>query len=155
MSDMKILARAILAIAVTIAAMSTAHAFWGGEPKDLAPENGSLRIPLSEIGDGKAHFFRTQANDGTTVVFFTLKSGDGVIRAAVDACDVCYRSGKGYRQEGNFMVCENCGMKFRSDRINDVSGGCNPAPLKRAVEGDHLVIDMRDINAMSWYCKYK
>jgi uncharacterized membrane protein len=152
---MKHLSRAILAIAITLATISAAHAFWGGGTTDLAPENGFLRIPLSEISDGKAHFFRTKADDGTAVTFFTLKSGDGVIRAAIDACDVCYRSGKGYRQEGDFMVCENCGMKFRSDRINEVSGGCNPAPLKRIIEGGHLVIDMKDINDMSWYCRYK
>ncbi|MBW1797764.1 MAG: DUF2318 domain-containing protein, partial [Deltaproteobacteria bacterium] len=67
----------------------------------------------------------------------------------------CYRSGKGYVQEGDFMVCTNCGRKFASTRINEVKGGCNPAPLKRKINGKDLVIEMKDINANSWYCKYK
>ena len=79
------------------------------------------------------------------VSFFTLKSRDGVIRAAIDACDVCFRTGKGYVQDGRFMVCENCGQKFISSRINIVKGGCNPAPLKREVIGEYLVIKMEDI----------
>lgn len=142
-------------VALVLFSMSSARAFLGSNVKILSPQEGALRIPLSEINNGQAHFFKVTADDGIPVTFFTLKSKDGIIRSAVDACDVCYRSGKGYRQEGDFMVCKNCGMKFRSDRINEVSGGCNPAPLKRVIEGDHLVIDMKDINAMSWYCKFK
>lgn len=46
-------------------------------------------------------------------------------------------------------------MKFASNRINDVKGGCNPAPLKRRIDDKNLVIEMNDINANSWYCKYK
>ena len=29
------------------------------------------------------------------------------------------------------MVCNNCGQKFSSDLINEIKGGCNPAPLER------------------------
>jgi uncharacterized membrane protein len=29
--------------------------------------------------------------------------------------------------------------------VNVVQGGCNPAPLKRAVEGDQVVIQVNDI----------
>ena len=75
--------------------------------------------------------------------------------AAIDACDVCYKAGKGYYQEGDNMVCRNCGRRFASNRINDVKGGCNPAPLNREVQGANLVITMKDINANKWYMKYR
>jgi uncharacterized membrane protein len=77
--------------------------------------------------------------------FFILKSRDGVIRAAFDACDVCWRSKKGYTQQRNKMVCINCGLKFRSDKINEVKGGCNPAPLRRAVRDGKLIISQADV----------
>ena len=112
-------------------------------------------IPVKTMSDGKAHYFKVKADDGIMVEFFLVQSADGVVRAAVDACDVCYRSGKGYVQEGNFMVCTNCGMRFAADRINEVKGGCNPAPLKREIRGDHLVISMQEINANAGYCKFK
>jgi len=138
-----------------IVSLPVAFSFWGSKAKSLVPQNGAVKIPIVGITDGKAHYFKVKAKDGIIVSFFVLKSRDGVIRAAIDACDVCYRSGKGYVQEGNFMVCTNCGRKFASERINEVKGGCNPAPLKRKINGKDLVIEMNDINENSWYCKYK
>lgn len=141
--------------AITLISAPAAFSFFGSKFKTLEPENGTLRIPVDEINDGNAHFFKTRAANGTMVAFFALKSKDGVIRSAIDACDVCYRSGKGYVQDGDFMVCENCKMRFQSSRINVAKGGCNPAPLERNIQGSYLVINMADINKNSWYCKYK
>jgi uncharacterized membrane protein len=121
----------------------------------LKPVAGQLQISLAKVSDGKAHHYQVAADDGTMVTFFVLKSGDGVVRAAIDACDVCYKAGKGYFKDGDFMVCENCGQKFASNRINVVKGGCNPAPLNRVIKGDKLVIEMKDINANKWYMKYR
>ncbi len=80
-----------------------------------------------------------------------MKSSDGVMRAAFDACDVCFREKKGYRQEGDVMVCNNCGQRFPSTKINVLKGGCNPAPLGRTVQGDSLVINASDIEQGGWY----
>ena len=133
--------------------VASAHSW--GKFKTLNPENGNLTIPVQDVNDGQAHYFKVEADDGIVVDFFVLMSKDGVIRAAIDACDVCYRSGKGYVQEGDVMVCTNCGRRFASDRINEVKGGCNPAPLNRKIVDTHLVISMADINQNSWYCKFK
>ncbi|NTV15647.1 MAG: DUF2318 domain-containing protein [Desulfobulbaceae bacterium] len=146
----------ILAIVLplTMLACGTGSSSAGGSGL-LTPVAGEVRIPIAKIADGKAHFYQVQGDDGTMVSFFAIKSKDGVFRAAVDACDVCYQEGKGYHQEGDFMVCENCGMKFASSSINEVKGGCNPAPLERVVTGDQLVISLKDINANAWYMKYR
>ena len=104
-----------------------------------------VTVPVSTLDDGKAKYFSYKAPSGKTVKFFVLKSSDGVVRAAFDACDVCYQNKKGYRQEGDFMICNNCGQRFTSTRINEVRGGCNPAPLDRQVMGDKLVIAVADI----------
>ncbi len=133
----------------------TAFSFWGPKMTKLKPVNGQVSIPINKINDGKAHYFKVKADDGIVVTFFTLKSKDGIIRAAVDACDICYRAGKGYVQQGDYMVCINCGQRFASNKINVLRGGCNPAPLEREVAGENLVIAMSQINANSWYCKYK
>jgi len=145
----------IVLLLISLAMIPNAFSLWGSKFKKLTPSGDMLNIPINDVGDGKAHYFKVKANDGIMVSFFVLKSSDGVIRAAIDACDVCYRSGKGYVQEGDVMVCTNCGRKFASTRINEVKGGCNPAPLKRTISGKNLVIEMKDINENSWYCKYK
>lgn len=111
--------------------------------------------PVSLFADGKAKHFEFQADSGITIKYFVLKSSDGVIRAAFDACDVCWPSGKGYFQEQDKMVCRNCGKRFASVKINEVKGGCNPAPLNRKIDGDDLVIPVADILAGQSYFDFK
>lgn len=106
--------------------------------------NGEVLIPLSKINDGKAHYF-SYKDSGKEVKFFVVKSPDNIIRAAFDACDVCFLSRKGYSQSGDFMLCNNCGRRFHASRINVEEGGCNPAPLKRRIVGKNLVIRVADI----------
>jgi uncharacterized membrane protein len=107
---------------------------------------GLVSYPVSLFEDGQAKHFDFQ--DGNrTIRYFVIKSADGVIRAAFDACDVCWPAGKGYYQEGDFMVCRNCGRKFASNLVNEVQGGCNPAPLKRTVENGILTIRPDDIRS--------
>ena len=101
--------------------------------------------PMKTFQNGEARFYSHPTGSGITIKYFILKSSDGVIRAAFDACDVCWREGKGYAQKGDFMICRNCGRRFASVRINDVQGGCNPAPLARSVRGDNVVIQVKDI----------
>ncbi|WP_028584187.1 DUF2318 domain-containing protein [Desulfogranum mediterraneum] len=114
--------------------------------KAVSPSQDQVRIPLERINDDKAHYYKYQ-QAGTAIRFFVVRSRDGVIRAAFDACDVCFPAAKGYTKEGDFMTCVNCGQKFHTSRINVERGGCNPAPLRRRLEGAELVIDSRDIAA--------
>ena len=118
------------------------------QPEVTATE---VSLPVKAFSDGQAKYFKYPVGNGITVRFFVLRSSDGVIRAAYDACDVCWREGKGYYQEGDFMVCRNCGQKFASIKVNEIKGGCNPAPLNRTVVGDKLVIKVADIVQGSQY----
>ena len=104
-----------------------------------------VAFPVHDFADGKARHFKYSFNDGITVKYFIVKSSDGIIRAAFDACDVCWPAGKGYYQQGDVMVCRNCSRQFASVLVNEVKGGCNPAPLNRKVEGDEVVIQVADI----------
>jgi uncharacterized membrane protein len=144
-----------IALGIVVAA-GLAFAFLGGDSaptvNSVRADQGSVSIPLTQINDGKAHFF-TIRSDGADVRFFVLKSNDGVVRAAFDTCDVCYRYNQGYRQEGDFMVCNACDQRFRSDQVNEIKGGCNPAPLERTIVGDKLVIAEADIGQGAWYFK--
>ena len=104
-----------------------------------------VTYPEKTFGNGKAQFFTYKTDDGVTIRYFIIKSSDGVIRAAFDACDVCWQANKGYTQNGDFMVCKNCGRKFPSARVNEVQGGCNPAPLVRKMENGNLIIQVADL----------
>ena len=109
-----------------------------------AAANNFVTFPVSLFEDGKARHFE-HVDGKHTIRYFIIKSSDGIIRAAYDACDVCWPAGKGYFQDGDYMVCRNCGRRFESVLVNEVQGGCNPAPLKRNVENGKLVIQVKDI----------
>ena len=126
-------------------AVSVTAATYGHDPYPLAvAEGGVVRLPLATFDDYKAHYY-TYMDEGRSIEFFVLKSRDGVVRAAFNACDVCFGAKRGYSQDGDVMVCNNCGSRFPADQINVLRGGCNPAPLDRAVDGDSLVIQAEDI----------
>ena len=119
---------------------------WGlfSQYEPVQVKDGEVKIDLADIDDGEAHYYVYEKNN-REIKFFVIKSPDGVMRAAFDACDVCYPDKKGYSQDGDFMVCNNCGQRFHSNRVNVVKGGCNPAPLARQVVGNQLVIKEQDI----------
>jgi len=124
----------------------------GGPEVVSAGQDGMIRFAADDFNDGKAKFYRFQAESGP-VDFFVVRSHDGVVRSAFDTCDVCYKALKGYRQEGDDMVCNNCDQRFKTDMINVVKGGCNPAPLQRQQAGEKIVIAANDIKAGAWYFK--
>ena len=138
---------AIVAVAVVVMnrdAGATATATTASTP------GGDVTLPVAQVNDGKAHFYTYDAK-GTTVKYFVLASKDGTVRAALDACEVCYPQKKGYHQVGAAMQCNNCGKTFPSAQINVITGGCNPIPLKRTVSGSNLVIASSSLQAGQQY----
>lgn len=123
----------------------------------LASLSGAAEVlyPVSTFNDGKARFYEYRTPDGIVIKYFILKSSDGVIRAAFDACDVCWEAGKGYQQKDQFMICKNCGRRFHSTKINEVSGGCNPHPLTRTIKDGKVVIDTQNILVGKKYFDFK
>lgn len=108
---------------------------------------GQISLPLSDLSNGQAKFFRYKTSNGSPVRFFVIKSSDGVYRAAADACVVCYREKMGYHQDGDDMVCNKCRKHFPSAYVNEVTGGCNPDPIRRTIQGDRLLIAASDLEA--------
>ncbi|MBU1040410.1 MAG: DUF2318 domain-containing protein [Proteobacteria bacterium] len=139
---------ALVALALALASLaSQAHAFsFFGGPQEVKAKAGAVTLPLSEVSDGKAHFY-TYKTGGKAVQFFIIKSKDGVVRTALNACDVCYREKKGYSQDGEFMKCNNCGMRFHSNKVMEVKGGCNPSPISRTLSATSVTIPEADLKA--------
>ena len=113
----------------------------------LSSQASGLEVthPVGLFDDGRARHFQYTDDNGITIKYFVLKSSDGVIRAAFDACDVCWKAGKGYYQSGDVMVCGNCKREFASILVNVVKGGCNPAPLNRTVKDGKVIIAVPEI----------
>jgi uncharacterized membrane protein len=87
-----------------------------------------LVIPIGDISP-TARFYPVQI-EGTLLEVLAVQAPDGTIRTAFNTCQVCYSSGRGYyKQQGNVLVCQNCGNRFRMGQVEIASGGCNPVPI--------------------------
>jgi len=116
-----------------------------GGKETVKSVNGAVTIPASQVGDGKARFYRF-ADGGKEIDFFVVKGTDGAFHVAFDACDACFREKRGYSQKGELMVCGNCNMKFAVNRIGkDNHGGCNPGHLDFALSGGNLIVKTDDL----------
>jgi uncharacterized membrane protein len=115
-----------------------------------AAPGGDVTMPVAQVNDGKAHFYSYNAG-GTTVKYFVLADKNGKVRAALDACEVCYAQQKGYHQQGDAMQCNNCGKIFPSADINVITGGCNPIPLTKSISGGTLTITTTSLQSGAQY----
>lgn len=101
-----------------------------------------------------AKFYPYSVNDKPMEVF-AVKASDGTIRTALNTCQVCYSSGRGYyKQQGNVLVCQNCGNRFSVDQIELIKGGCNPVPIlgkDKADLGDSIGISRAYLTSMAPY----
>lgn len=100
-------------------------------------KGGYLAIPIADLSQ-TASFYKADL-DGTEIELVALKDSKGNLRTAFNACQFCYSSGKGYYvQDGNYLVCQNCGNSFTIDQVGIASGGCNPWPI---LDSDRTVTD--------------
>ena len=139
---------AVLAGLVTVALLVGAgslFAFSLGKYEKVKVSNGTVTLPVAKLADGKAHFYKIE-DSGKEIVFFAAKSADGSYKVAFDACDACFKSRKGYEQQGDKMNCKNCNQKFAINRLGpNATGGCNPGYLPSQLNGNNIVIKVADI----------
>ena len=135
-------AAAILCILVIVslaAEFAYTHAANSPEPaKTLVAQNGQVVIPLSDLTDSSLHFYTADVNN-TVIRFLVIHQTNGDYAVALDACQICGTAG--YRQEGQNVVCRNCGATIYVPSIGD-KGGCNPIPVKSRVEGGVVTVDL-------------
>lgn len=108
--------------------------FFGDKGENLTLQSGAAEIPSTVFESQKARFYNVVLDSGKTVYFFVVKDKNGKYRAAANACQICFQQKKGFRQEGNEMVCNNCGNRYPMEKIATEKGGCNPAPISPDLE---------------------
>jgi uncharacterized membrane protein len=99
-----------------------------GASVDAASQGGDIAIAKSEVTE-TAKFIPYKVGN-TKMEVIAIKAPDGSIRTAFNTCQVCYDSGRGYYiQEGDVLVCQNCGNRFKASQVELIKGGCNPVPI--------------------------
>lgn len=134
----------IVALVIPVAVIAIVVFSLADKPAGKTPvvSNSDLVIPLSEVSETAA-FYPVEI-DGTQLEVLAVQAPDGSVRTAFNTCQVCYSSGKGYYvQEGDVLVCQNCGNRFRMDDVEVTRGGCNPVPIafdNKNVNDDSITI---------------
>jgi len=125
--------------------------FGGEKGTKVFFENNEIRLDAAIFNDNKAHFYNTEMSIGKTIYFFVVKDKQGIYRAAANACQVCFKTYKGFRQEGNEIVCNNCGNRYPIEKIATEKGGCNPGPINPNLEvrNGKIIIQQADIEQVS------
>jgi len=106
--------------------------------RTLPAENGRVRIPLADLTDSSLHFYTADVND-TVLRFLVIHQTNGNYAVALDACQICGWSG--YRQEGQNVICRNCGATIYIPSIGE-HGGCNPVPVKTTIEQGEVIVEL-------------
>lgn len=115
-------------------------------------KNGVIRAEIAKNGDLKilksgvtstAKFY-PYVSDGVKMEIVAVRASDGTIRTALNTCQVCYNSGRGYyTQQGDELVCNNCGNRFQIDKVEKLKNGCNPVPITpdlKTDDGKYIII---------------
>lgn len=121
--------------------------FIGEKGEKVELKNGEVVLNDSIFDDNQTRFYNVKMPDGKIIYFFVVKDKNGIYRAAANACQVCFKTYKGFRQEGNDIVCNNCGNHYPIEKIATEKGGCNPGPISQNLEirNNQIIIKQTDL----------
>jgi uncharacterized membrane protein len=106
---------------------------------------GQVRIEVADLKPQEVRFFQFLNSSNQEVHFFVGRDNTGEIQVAFDANEQCFKQKRGYRHEGEWMVCNKCDKAFRLAEINSGGQGCQPIPVHHQVAGSELVLAESDI----------
>lgn len=147
-SNKKVLYGSLIAIALVIIVTLTMTT--GKKDKNTLtlidnPTNASTGLVINKSEITKTASFFPYESNGTYMEIIAIRANDGTVRTALNTCQVCYNSGRGYYEQlGDNLICNNCGNQFTIDQIELVKGGCNPVPIldeMKSDDGDIITID--------------
>lgn len=129
----------------------TAKPFLGEKGEKAVLENGEIKLNAEQFNDNQARFYNIEMSGDKIIHFFVVKDKNGIYRAAADACQVCFGERKGLRQEGDEIICNNCGNRYPIEKIATEKGGCNPGPINPNLEvkDEKIIIKQADIEQVA------
>lgn len=118
----------------------------------FANSDAQIEIPVVEIQSQTVHFFNHKLKSGKVVYFMIYKDSSGVIRAAANANAQCASMGKGYKVEGENLICNNCPREIYLASDIGLSGSdCSPVSISSglAVSSEAAIIDVALLDGVS------
>lgn len=109
----------------------------------MVHEDGMVHIPIADLVSGQFNLY-TYQGISTDVTFMVIKREEDDIAVALNACGIC--PPRGYHQEGNVLICDNCNAPINMETVG-MPGGCNPIPLATSLVNGQVQINSSDLAA--------
>ncbi len=134
----------IIVAAVILGAVILISNMGFGSRKEVASSASVKDVVINKSEITETVKFYPAKVDNKKMEILAVKASDGTIRTAFNTCQVCNGSPRAYyKQEGDVLVCQNCGNQFSMDMIELQRGGCNPVPIykeNKTDDGTNIVI---------------
>jgi uncharacterized membrane protein len=109
--------------------------------------DGQVTIDVAALKNGDVRFYRFLNRANQEVKFFVGRDLQGVVQVGFDASEVCAKRKRGFKHDGEWMVCRTCDKAFRVAETNSNPGGCAPVALAHRLSGSQLILAESDILA--------
>jgi uncharacterized membrane protein len=107
--------------------------------------DGAMALDLAGLEPRQVRFYRFLNRSNQEVRFFVGRDPQGIVHVAFDANEICAKTKRGYRHDGEWVVCNKCDKAFRLSEVNAGGGGCKPVPLRHRLDGDRLLLAEADV----------
>jgi uncharacterized membrane protein len=116
-------------------------------PVQLTFADNVVDVPVAQLKDHKLHHYQVEA-DGKEVRFIAIIDSSDTVRVGLDACQIC--GDQGYYQQGQNVICRNCGSAIYVPTIGS-AGGCNPIHIDYVVQNNMLMISRAALDGAARY----
>jgi len=98
---------------------------------------------LLDKGTAKTFCYRDEA--GKNLRFVLARGADGKVRSVMDACEQCYRYHKGFNYRDGYLICRQCGNRYKVDDILRGQASCVPVALPSREENGQIIVRTADL----------
>ena len=120
-------------------------------PSEIAVRSGEdLRVPVAELGTGKARIFRIEYQEGAPVRIFLKRQDHGRMVVTFAACRRCDKASRRSRVSDGQLICGHCGEPMpilEEGATLPKEKDCTPVPVQFRIDGGSLVVRAADIEA--------
>jgi len=104
-------------------------------------DDGMVHVPVEGLVTGQLNLYLYQGTE-VNVTFMVIKRDEDDFAVALNACGIC--PPRGYHQEGQTLICDNCNAPINMETVG-MPGGCNPIPLAASIAGGEVLVAAGDL----------
>jgi len=124
------------------AAYAMGRAGYRPDPQAMPVQSdGMLHIPTGGLSTGQLNLYLYEGA-AADVTFMVIRRDENDVAVVLNACGIC--PPRGYHQEGDLLICDNCNAPINIETVG-MPGGCNPIPLAASLSGGEVLIAAADL----------